>query len=268
MLLSELVAKLPPSIRLDWGLHTQRIPDITLKAFSDFVSSIKAAACQVTMPFDSGSQDDVVRTGRKKDKGGYINSHSAEVNIRDRVSATPSQKQPKLCLMCQRDDHRIKHCNKFSSLSVAERWSLVEQRKMCQRCLTCHGKWPCRTTQPCGMDGCDDMHHKLLHPGKPKLATPGHKGPSSSGIVTAHRSKQPGTFFKILPVTLSHRGKSVATFAFLDDGSNVTLLENSIADELDLDGEESSLCLQWTSNVTRKESASKRVQVCISGGDG
>ncbi|XP_062705019.1 uncharacterized protein LOC134287353 [Aedes albopictus] len=264
MLLTELVGKLPQSIRLDWGLHTQRIPEVTLKAFSDFVSSMKTAACQVAMPFESNPQDDVVRSGKKKEKSGYVHTHSAEVDTRS-SSRTKPEMQQKLCLMCQSGAHRIKNCDKFSSLTIIERWRLVEQRNMCQRCLTCHGKWPCRTSQPCGMDGCGDMHHKLLHPGKPKPAPSGPKGPGSSGVVTTHRSQQHGTFFKILPVTLSHNGKSVTTFAFFDDGSNVTLLESSIADMLDLDGEESSLCLQWTSDVTRKESVSKRVKVCISG---
>ncbi|XP_062713993.1 uncharacterized protein LOC134290806 [Aedes albopictus] len=268
MLLSELVGKLPPSIRLEWGLHTQRIPEVSLKAFSDFVSSIKAAACQVALPFESSSQDEVIRSSRKKEKSGHVNSHSAEVSNRDSVSSTKSQKQPQLCLMCQRSDHKIRNCNKFSSLSIPERWSVVDQRNLCQRCLTCHGKWPCRTAQPCGSNGCEEMHHKLLHPGKPKSVVSVSKGPSSSGVVTAHSSKQRSTLFKILPVTLSHNGKSVTTFAFLDDGSNVTLLENSIAEKLNLDGEESPLCLQWTSNVTRKESASRRVQVCISDRDG
>ncbi|XP_062557206.1 uncharacterized protein LOC134222069 [Armigeres subalbatus] len=263
MLLTELVGKLPPSIRLDWGLHTQRISQVTLKAFSDYVSSIKTAACQVTTLSETSIQDDPGRSGRKKERNAFINSHSVEVSNRDRIAPTKSQKQPQPCLMCQRSDHKIKTCNRFSSLSVAERWKLVEQQKICQRCLTCHGK--CRTSLPCGIDKCEEMHHKLLHPGKPKPSAPVASGPR---VVTTHRSKQHSTLFKILPVTLSNNGKSITTFAFLDDGSNVTLLENSIAETLGLEGEESSLCLQWTNNVTRKESTSKRVQLTVAGEGG
>ncbi|XP_058827675.1 uncharacterized protein LOC131687608 [Topomyia yanbarensis] len=66
-----------------------------------------------------------------------------------------------------------------------------------------------------------------------------------------------------LHFVLSNKGKSVTTYAFLDDGSNLTLLENALASKLDLDGIEAPLCLQWTSNVTRKEFSSKRVQLTI-----
>ncbi|XP_055626587.1 uncharacterized protein LOC129768750 isoform X1 [Toxorhynchites rutilus septentrionalis] len=71
--------------------------------------------------------------------------------------------------------------------------------------------------------------------------------------------------FKVIPVVLSSNGKSVSTFAFLDDGSNVTLMEEKIADELGLFGNISSLCIQWTGSVTRKEPKSKQVELRISG---
>lgn len=69
MLLSELVGKLPPSLRLDWGLHTQRVPQVSLRAFSDYVTSIKTAACKVSLPTDSHADEN---RRSKKEKGGSL----------------------------------------------------------------------------------------------------------------------------------------------------------------------------------------------------
>ena len=63
------------------------------------------------------------------------------------------------------------------------------------------------------------------------------------------------------------RGK-VETFAFLDDGSSLTLIEESIAEGIGVDGVKTPLCLLWTANVTRVESESKQMSLIISGAGG
>lgn len=65
-------------------------------------------------------------------------------------------------------------------------------------------------------------------------------------------------------IVLYGKYKKIETFAFLDDGSSVTLMDESIAEELDLNGTPDELCLQWTSNVNRLERNSKRVCLEIS----
>ncbi|XP_062703981.1 uncharacterized protein LOC134286385 [Aedes albopictus] len=86
--------------------------------------------------------------------------------------------------------------------------------------------------QPCEVDDCAEPHHKLLHPSKPKT----NSSVQQRGVTFAHCSRQAGVLFKVLPVILSSNGKSVLTFAFLDNGSNLTLMEEEIADELGLQG--------------------------------
>ncbi|XP_062714101.1 uncharacterized protein LOC134290893 [Aedes albopictus] len=276
MLLSELVGKLPPSLRLDWGLHTQKVPQVTLKAFSDYVTSIKAAACKVSLPNESSQEES--RRG-KKEKGGFVNAHSidekrvTECSTRNTNNTSSSKKEflprsetfkPKPCPVCNRNDHKLRECEKFIGFNVDQRKRLVGEMKLCQRCLGSHGKWPCRMKQSCEVDGCAETHHKLLHPSKPKTNSSVQPA-GSSGVIYAHCSRQAGVLFKVLPVILSSNGKSVLTFAFLDDGSNLTLMEEEIADELGLQGNVSSLCIQWTGSVTRKEPTSRQVELRISG---
>lgn len=78
-------------------------------------------------------------------------------------------------------------------------------------------------------------------------------------------STKPQSLFRILPVVLYNEGKSVSVFAFIDEGSEITLLEDSIAKQLGVKGHVKPLTLQWTGNVKRSESQSQEVNFAISG---
>ncbi|XP_058449077.1 uncharacterized protein LOC131429043 [Malaya genurostris] len=83
--------------------------------------------------------------------------------------------------------------------------------------------------------------------------------------VQNHHATGRGSLFRVVPVTLHGKKNSITTFAFLDDGSSITLIDESIADSLGVNGKSESLCLSWTGNVTRSEEHSKRVRLDISG---
>ncbi|XP_058465784.1 uncharacterized protein LOC131439138 [Malaya genurostris] len=263
MLLSELVGKLPPNLRLEWGLHTQKIPEVSLKAFSEYVTAIRTAACKVLLP--DCSHDEGRRS--KKEKGGFVSAHSfgqndeIEIHSRKEHQTKTKNATSKSCAACNENDHKLRNCDKFKNLSLDQRRKLVERLKLCQHCLGSHGKWPCRSKQLCEIDGCKEYHNSLLHT-KPIRSV---QRTVSTGVISAHCSNQESILFKVIPVILSHKGKSISTFAFLDDGSNLTLMEEEIAEELELNGNVTPLCIQWTGSVTRKESTSREVQVSISG---
>ncbi|XP_052895761.1 uncharacterized protein LOC128302949 [Anopheles moucheti] len=56
-------------------------------------------------------------------------------------------------------------------------------------------------------------------------------------------------------------------YAFVDEGSSFSLIDESVARELNVYGSKSPLTLQWTGQVTRSEPNSERVQLQISGED-
>lgn len=56
---------------------------------------------------------------------------------------------------------------------------------------------------------------------------------------------------------------AIKTFAFLDDGSSLTLIEDSLVKELGLNGTEKLLCPKWTANTQRTEDNSKTISVEI-----
>jgi len=51
--------------------------------------------------------------------------------------------------------------------------------------------------------------------------------------------------------------QQINTFAFLDEGSSVTLIEETIFQQLGVTGEPHPLCMKWTDNTTRVEETSK-----------
>lgn len=71
--------------------------------------------------------------------------------------------------------------------------------------------------------------------------------------------------FRYLPVTLQGKGKSVQTFAFLDEGSKLTLMNQDLAGELQLEGVDSPLYLRWTGGTERCEEESQLITVSIAG---
>lgn len=72
--------------------------------------------------------------------------------------------------------------------------------------------------------------------------------------------------FQILPVKLyGPTGIKIDTYAFLDEGSAVTLLEDSIARKLGFNGETKKLPLKWTGDTTKTELKSQRLDLYISG---
>ena len=57
----------------------------------------------------------------------------------------------------------------------------------------------------------------------------------------------------------------VNTYAFLDEGSDLTLIENDLVKQLGVRGSSQSLCLHWTGNTSRVELDSTKVDIDISG---
>lgn len=83
----------------------------------------------------------------------------------------------------------------------------------------------------------------------------------------SHRA-QDSILFKILPVRLyGNNDNVVETFAMLDSGSSLTLIDSEVFEKLELDGEAQELTLQWTKGIERRESA-VQTSITLSGAKG
>jgi hypothetical protein len=76
------------------------------------------------------------------------------------------------------------------------------------------------------------------------------------------------TLFKFVPVKLvGNNNTSMWIYAFLDDGSSVTLLEESVYKQLGYEGTKGQLALQWTQGVVRTHESYK-TDILLSGEKG
>lgn len=68
--------------------------------------------------------------------------------------------------------------------------------------------------------------------------------------------------FRVVPVELHNQDRSIRTYALLDEGSSVTLMDATLADQLGLDGPQSDLNLKWIgSQKTTQKSATVSLEV-------
>lgn len=115
------------------------------------------------------------------------------------------------------------------------RWKAIRSKGLCRTCLIPHRKWPCRSGQECGTDGCPFSHHALVHL---RIATE----PATEHVVRQNfHSVMKFSLFLYISLTLEGNGKKVATFAFLDDGSESTLMDSGLTAELNISCSEDPL---------------------------
>jgi len=74
-----------------------------------------------------------------------------------------STNQHSSCECCDRR-HIIWHCDNCVHEDIADRWSLAKEKLLCYRCLgSSHCGSSCRRSRVCGLDGCSQVDHRLLH---------------------------------------------------------------------------------------------------------
>ncbi|XP_055590061.1 uncharacterized protein LOC129742214 [Uranotaenia lowii] len=263
-LLNELIGKLSPPHKMEWARYQRSLKTVSLSAFSEWIYALAEDACLVSEP---PSNQPVTRF---KASMHFHQEYESEAQR----SEGPSQQLQRTipgrssgpsyttnCFACHRSSCRtIETCNTFSQLLYDEKWSAVNSNRICRTCL--HRQQGRCNRGPCGKDGCTKKHHPLLH----KDAV----DPSRAGIPTAsfnaHQSTANATgLFRYLPVILYGKEKKISCYAFLDDGSHLTLMEQGLADELALDGKSQPIFLQWTAGTYRYEDKSKSVNLHISG---
>lgn len=218
-LLQELVGKLPADQKLMWAGYRRGAAQVDLKTFSNYMADVVRDASSVVL-FDS---DVGLTASRSKSRTrGYINSHTA-----DGMESFEEHGEHKAyeCLFCGREGHRLRECNGFKNLSVNDRWRKVRSLGLCQNCLFGHGRRSCRTAARCNIEGCPYRHHPLLHSSKQTVTAV----PTDNAEHHAHRSLGSGVLFRVIPVTIYGKSGSVDVFAFLDEGSQLTLIEEKLA---------------------------------------
>ncbi|XP_063383582.1 uncharacterized protein LOC134669897 [Cydia fagiglandana] len=186
------------------------------------------------------------------------------------------------CLYCG-GNHITTDCRKLAAQSIGARWEWARLNRICFRCMDAkHLKSQCNT-KGCGVTGCPHTHHRLLH-AEPMQASNNNSGATMAVAQSTHRvvasprmtssfaaaaeseprpteredndprvyvSSTPNfnVLLKVLPVTVTGPKGTAQIFAFLDDGSTLSMIDQDVADEIGAVGEDEPLCLRGIRNL-------------------
>ncbi|XP_069967481.1 uncharacterized protein [Bactrocera oleae] len=258
-LLDELVSKLPMSKRVEWASFAALIqPYATVKHFSEWLSKLANIICTVC-----------------------VDSSSKEWKYRP-VLHTVQQQRSVRCPICQ-GHHKPAECARFLEYSVPNRWIEAKRHRLCFACLNLgHNTRNCQRRKLCSIEGCRRVHHKLLHEavGNTTNSSSQSTTPFSPAYTEANRrptstqhtldsqppSKDAGPavlscsstdsklLFRILPVTLYGNQRRVDTYALLDEGSSITMIDSALVRDLGMRGCEQHLNVQWFGGHAAQES--------------
>lgn len=188
---------------------------------------------------------------------------SSKQKPRPSRSNTEASAEPKnnKCSVCA-GSHKTADCADFSKLSVLDRWNTAKQNKLCFRCLnSTHGRpFRCKYI-PCGVNGCEASHHKLLHGhGSESTSLPTH-----GNVTSINHVRESNTYLKIVPVELSGPTGTTTAYALLDEGSTMTLVERGVADSVVPRGRSQLLMLEGIGGNRVDDAESCRVTLSIRG---
>jgi hypothetical protein len=246
-LLGSLVKKLPEIKLASWSIHLRALR-LQFPSLMDFAEWLEEAGRQVEGIYDPLEEiKEAVR------------SENPQQGKKNKVFAAADQPNEKKCLFCKTAGHKVPQCTEFKKASVDDRWIWVKKQKCCFGCLNFgHSFKECKSTRKCGVDECDRNHHQLLHNSRQQPTPNVNPIKFCSGSIIN---------LMVVPVTIIGPKKSVKTYAMLDTGSTMTLLDGSLAEEVGIRGDRKPLNFDGISGADQ-DSSSQVVQLKISASDG
>lgn len=283
-LLIELTERLPSSLQLRWSDHNDRMRHervkVSLETFSAWLRKEVEKVGRISGPLFVVTEAAKTSQSSKSNKpqSGFQGAHQVDNNA---VHIH--------CKVCDGSGHVASECKKFVDMSNAERWGVVRKKFMCIRCLGKHVLRNCGLSTSCESDGCTLPHHPMLHSNVPSEIAekkdenktvnqhevePEHDDSESlsrtpantDGNVLMH--SHAGAKFQIVPVNVSNGEVEISTYAFLDSGSNITIVERKLMSAMGISGPTQPLKIKWSGDVSREEKRSQRVQFYVSNRNG
>jgi len=126
-------------------------------------------------------------------------------------------------------------CEKYRQRSAKERLELVETHRLCTNCLGCHPLGECQSSKTCGK--CAARHNTTLHDAFPATSESGTAAVPSAAVHTTRRpsSECAAVLLATARVLVTDRfGDHHAARAFIDPGSEISLIAKSLAQRIRL----------------------------------
>ncbi|XP_051776177.1 uncharacterized protein LOC127526093 [Erpetoichthys calabaricus] len=196
-----------------------------------------------------------------------------EISVKKSANDTCAFKKP--CVFCN-GQHILAECRKIKELPHKERIDFLKSKGLCFRCLkqghlgkNCKERMKCQT--------CSFQHPDILHIKKDSEAT----SKAATNVVTpTEKETETGTCnftgageecaLQVVPVKVkSKKGERyVETYAFIDQGSTVTICTERLQKQLNLQGRRTQVFLKTMNNydddskVVTQSSVLSDLQVC------
>ena len=254
--MQRIVRKLPMYLVNKWRDHACNIRQSKSQtpSFSDLVRFVQSAA-------DSASDPVYGRAMYQKRDESEPPPQPRVLRKQNHVSLGTCVDGEKSCLICHLQ-HELTECQRFIAMSIDERKFLLREHNLCFACLkTGHRAQGCLNKMKCAK--CGRMHPTLLHLDnfRPPREAMREQGPNSTQqTVECSATSTTGTIVlhSIVPVRVrqDESEKEIITYAFLDNGSNGCFLTQELKEQLEAQGDETTLQLR-TMNGTNV------VQSCI-----
>ena len=227
------IEKLPPNLKEKWLFVVDECqedrPDLTL--LEKWLA--RMAFVHEGMPSTKSERKEDDRPNANKEKRF---SKSSIISPSSNANET-KQMQNNNCPLAE-GTHKIWNCPIFKNMNVTDRYAAVRKERLCYACLgKGHAIKDCKV-HPCGINGCTKNHNRLLH-SENQMDEGSHAVNVSAA--TINQSNQVTSFLQIVPVSVQSGGKRLTTYAFLDSGSTVSFIDQSVKDQLQAKGADVTL---------------------------
>lgn len=184
--------------------------------------------------------------------------------------AESTEEQAEPCPSCEQA-HALTKCPTYKALSVDKRWDFVREKKLCFKCIrNKHRRLNCKA-KLCDINQCRRPHHPTLHQDRSEQTTPKpttQEPPSSDeavlSVATLNATGPRSVLLKMCPVVVVGPRGEVNTFALLDEGATITLIDEELARSVGAEGPSKPLHLHGV-NMSQQERDSKVVNVRLRG---
>ena len=291
--LRKVVMRLPPHIQAKWAEVSSKLIEADIEPeFSHLTDFVEKRAAVANTAFGKlvgtrPNEDKGItqRARRKSDDAPAVKVTTLSTQGSNGTSSIPSPQKalgskqhankqaPVTTWLFCNGNHDLERCFKFRDKSYEERRKFVLDKRLCINCLRSnHFVRRCRQFRACLFSGCGKRHHSLLHPPSDRVLEetnqPADRATvdtpekvnvdraSDEGQCAAIGTGKPRVSLRIFPVRVSGAdgGPEVETYAFLDDGSDITLCSNSLAETLGLSGKPMTFSLTTVNEKDRSRS--------------
>lgn len=233
MLTRVITEKLTPHLRSRWcdyvedrGSHSE--PEII--TLSKFLMREAERSMRYTYTAASSSVTHGTKGGATSGKTAAHTNQQRKAQVNVYATGQSETHGKKECLACG-SEHDTPKCSKLAAMTVPKRWDWAKETRICFQCLNSkHRRFKCKSKK-CGVNECKMPHHALLHAARE--SAPERETAPEEDVITASThlaGKSTQVLLKVCPITIKGcNGREINTYALLDEGSTITLIDEEIS---------------------------------------